>query len=450
MKHIYLIITLFSLVGFSQPNDALLLQEIEDGFTDPLSTIKVNDNIFLTVERSGQLFVTENGQRRDVPIVDIIPAPTTSGEMGFLNGDHISINGVDFFWGYWTVDANPRFGTIGYWILDIPNNTSTYQAPIFDEFFATSIIHQGGFFDAYYDADQDDYFVYCGFGDANNRWNAQRDSRNNGKVIRINAFTGQGHPGNLLFNSNSPFAPESIQYAKGLRNNYRGFVWNGILWLGDVGQSNAEELSRIDAPGYNLGWPLMEADLLFWDAPIPDNPDTGLPYSFDNELDAFLVYTHDFDGFRTETQDFDIDFNGVSIVPHGIVNGWGYSGNSITLTDFFRNELILVDLNGSNNQVVNVRSFGDSSDFNFVSHGFVDNNELYLTNISGKIVKVSYDETLSTNQYNIDPNLLREIHFNISSLPIVEEVRPVSKVPYLVKQEYTTSEQWKKVIYTNR
>ena len=92
----------------------------------------------------------------------------------------------------------------------------------------------------------------------------------NGKVMRIDAITGDGIPGNPFYDASAPRSPRSRVWAYGLRNPYRFTIRPGtgshlredanpgVIYLGDVGWSTWEDLHIIKTGGENLGWPLYE------------------------------------------------------------------------------------------------------------------------------------------------------------------------------------------------
>ena len=113
-----------------------------------------------------------------------------------------------------------------------------------------------------------------------------------GKILRIDPDTGDGIASNPFFDATAPRAPRSRVFALGLRNPYRCTLWPetgshdpadanpGVISTGDVGWTTWEEMSIIDGPGKNLGWPLFEgidhqssyavANVANQDVPNPD------------------------------------------------------------------------------------------------------------------------------------------------------------------------------------
>ncbi len=99
---------------------------------------------------------------------------------------------------------------------------------------------------------------------------AQMVNSLSGKVLRLDPETGAGIASNPFYRPADPFAPQSRVWALGFRNPFRmtlkagtgsadpAAADPGTLYIGDVGFSSWEEVSVVDRPGLNLGWPLFE------------------------------------------------------------------------------------------------------------------------------------------------------------------------------------------------
>ena len=83
-----------------------------------------------------------------------------------------------------------------------------------------------------------------------------------GKIIRINRFTGEGIPGNPFYDAKNPHSARSRVWAYGLRNPFRFGVnpVTGIPYIGNVGWATYESIYRA-LPGENFGWPCVEGVL---------------------------------------------------------------------------------------------------------------------------------------------------------------------------------------------
>jgi len=92
----------------------------------------------------------------------------------------------------------------------------------------------------------------------------------NGKILRLDPETGDGIPSNPFYDAAYPRSPRSRVWALGLRNPCRmnlrpgtgsinrGDANPGVLYIGDVGWRDWEELNICTGPGQNFGWPIFE------------------------------------------------------------------------------------------------------------------------------------------------------------------------------------------------
>jgi glucose/arabinose dehydrogenase len=85
-----------------------------------------------------------------------------------------------------------------------------------------------------------------------------------GDVLRVDPATGNGVPGNPMFNPQSPSSNASRIISYGLRNPFRFTFRPGTseVWIGDVGWNTWEEVNRMTTPtpstAVNFGWPCYE------------------------------------------------------------------------------------------------------------------------------------------------------------------------------------------------
>ncbi|NOT34809.1 MAG: PKD domain-containing protein [Candidatus Eisenbacteria bacterium] len=91
-----------------------------------------------------------------------------------------------------------------------------------------------------------------------------------GKILRIDPATGFGVPSNPFYEAGSPSSIKSRIWGYGHRNPFRFTIRPGtgvtdasagnpgVLFIGDVGSSEIEELDISTGPGRNFGWPCYE------------------------------------------------------------------------------------------------------------------------------------------------------------------------------------------------
>ncbi len=92
----------------------------------------------------------------------------------------------------------------------------------------------------------------------------------NGKILRLDPATGNGVSSNPYYDAGQPRSAKSRVWAMGFRNPFR-FIRKpgsgstnpaigdlGEIFVGDVGWNKWEELTIINEPGVNAGWPIYE------------------------------------------------------------------------------------------------------------------------------------------------------------------------------------------------
>jgi hypothetical protein len=263
-------------------------------------TTLLSSPVFLTAPAGdvGRLFVVEqrglirilnslDGTPRATPFLDIQGLVLSGGEQGLLGmafDPNYATNGR--FYVYYTnrsgdqviarygVSANP----------DIANATA--QRILKTILHPTNENHNGGML-----AFGPDQCLYAGTGDGGGIGdpgnNAQNPNVLLGKILRLDPETGNACGiDNPFFNGGG--APEV--WSVGLRNPWR-FSFDrstGVLYIGDVGQNQREEVDAVVGPnagrGINFGWNTMEGFVCF-------NPPSGCNTS--GLTLPVLDYTHD-------------------------------------------------------------------------------------------------------------------------------------------------------------
>lgn len=105
---------------------------------------------------------------------------------------------------------------------------------------------------------------------------SQLNSSYSGKILRIDPLTGDGLSSNPFYNEENPRSAQSRVWALGLRNPFRMVIKPGtgahypaegdpgIIYVGDVGGAQGEEINIVTEGGQNFGWPIYEGYTNNW------------------------------------------------------------------------------------------------------------------------------------------------------------------------------------------
>jgi glucose/arabinose dehydrogenase len=264
-------------------------------------TAVLSSPVFLTAPTGdvGRLFIVEqgglirilnslDGTPRATPFLDVAGLIVTGGEQGLL-GMAFDPNyaGNGRFYIYYTNTAGDiviaRYGVSSN--SDIANAGA--QAILKTIAHPTNQNHNGGML-----AFGPDGCLYAGIGDGGGRGdpngNAQNTNSLLGKILRLDPETGSACGTDNPFANGTGGAPEVWSF--GLRNPWR-FSFDrstGVLYIGDVGQDQREEVDAVVGPnagqGVNFGWNIMEGFACF-------NPPSGCNSS--GLTPPILDYSHD-------------------------------------------------------------------------------------------------------------------------------------------------------------
>jgi glucose/arabinose dehydrogenase len=264
-------------------------------------TAVLSSPVFLTAPTGdvGRLFIVEqgglirilnslDGTPRATAFLDVAGLIVTGGEQGLL-GMAFDPNyaGNGRFYIYYTNTAGDiviaRYG--GSSNPDIANAGA--QAILKTIAHPTNQNHNGGML-----AFGPDGCLYAGIGDGGGRGdpngNAQNTNSLLGKILRLDPETGSACGTDNPFANGTGGAPEVWSF--GLRNPWR-FSFDrstGVLYIGDVGQDQREEVDAVVGPnagqGVNFGWNIMEGFACF-------NPPSGCNSS--GLTPPILDYSHD-------------------------------------------------------------------------------------------------------------------------------------------------------------
>lgn len=247
------------------------LETIAQGLDAPLVVTNAGDGTgrLFVAEQGGRIVELRDGRAREAPFLDLSELTEASGEQGLL--------GLAF---------HPAYEDNGRLFVNYTNNSgdtviAEYRAPAphradpesartlltFDQPFAN---HNGGGL-----AFGPDGYLYIATGDGGSagdpQGNGQALDTLLGKLLRIDVDSA-GAEGGYAVPADNPFInrrdarPEIWAY--GLRNPWR-FSFDrstGRVWIGDVGQSDLEEINRASlrgGGGANFGWNIMEGTSCF-------------------------------------------------------------------------------------------------------------------------------------------------------------------------------------------
>ncbi|MBB1497987.1 PQQ-dependent sugar dehydrogenase [Paracoccus sp. MC1862] len=242
---------------------ALETTVITDGLEHPWGMAQLPDGGWLVTERPGRLrIVSAEGALSD-PIGGL-PEISAGGQGGLLD----VLIAPDFAETrrLWISYAAPAEGgnhtAVATATLSQDNATLENVQPIFaqvpvydgDKHFGSRLLLDG----------QGNLFVTLGErSDVPIRDSAQQDDNHLGKLLRIDAMTGEPAEGNPDLG-----LPEI--WAKGLRNVQAAALdGSGQLWTIEHGPKGGDELNRIEA-GKNYGWPVITYGVSYQDEPIND------------------------------------------------------------------------------------------------------------------------------------------------------------------------------------
>ena len=256
----------------------LALDLVAAGFSSPLDLEQPDDSSgrLFVVEQGGKIKILQNGSALPIPFLDISSKVTTGGEMGLLGVAFHSnfASSRKLYVNYVRTVSGQIQSVIAEYAVSASNSN---QADVTSERILLMVNQVGNF--PNHKAGQlafgPDGLLYFGLGDGGSGGDPLGHGQSTqtllGKLMRIDV---DGTPtAGLQYRipADNPFVgggglPEI--YAYGFRNPWRfSFDPTGRLFLGDVGESQFEEVDLVQKGG-NYGWNTMEASHCF-------NPATG-------------------------------------------------------------------------------------------------------------------------------------------------------------------------------
>ncbi|AXG70915.1 soluble aldose sugar dehydrogenase YliI [Kordia sp. SMS9] len=367
----------------------VLLNPFANGFTRPVDIKHANDSRLFIVEQDGIIkILNPDGTTNATPFLDIdARVRSTGNEQGLLglafdpnytinNRFYVNYinNSGDTVIARFTTSANPN----------IADDTSeeillTISQPY--------INHNGGCM-----AFGNDGFLYIAIGDGGSAGDPQNFAQNLqsllGKILRIDVSGATGYtipPSNPFVGSNAGL--DEI-WSYGLRNPWKMSFDsdNGELWIGDVGQSNREEINNVPIvnAGYNFGWKCYEGNAIFDTSGCPPIATIAFPVS---------EYNYGGTPFRCAITGGYV-YRG-SMYPN--IQGW------YIFADYCSNEVGTLEPsimgNGWN---MNMNHIGFNA--NLSTFGEDMNKEMYAAGLSDGVIYQVYDPTLSIAENSLETN----------------------------------------------
>lgn len=263
-SRLYKILTIAILIllpcrSFAQGADIILSQVVHGLLSPVFMTAPKNDSRIFIVQQVGLITVIDDDKFYD--ILDIRNQTEFWNEAGLLGmALHPGFleNGI-FYVSY--IDKSINSIIEEYRIRPNALEADRSSARIIYSLSQPAKNHNGGMI-----AFGPDGFLYAGFGDGGGAFDVFENGQNFdtalGSIIRIEVGPGAPEPYGIPNSNPNPqgIAPEVWTY--GLRNPWRFSIDGNLIYIGDVGQDNHEEINilNIKSSGENLGWPIAEGN----------------------------------------------------------------------------------------------------------------------------------------------------------------------------------------------
>lgn len=256
-------------ISYSSSTLALAVREVATLSGAVFLTAPSGDTRQFIVERSGRIYVMQDGALLGTPFLDIRNRVSTTGEGGLLSmAFHPNYASNGWFFIYYTDAANN--------IVVERHSVSSKNRNLAEASAVLEIIriphpglsnHYGGLVSF-----GPDGYLYLATGDGGGTGdpsgNAQNPNSLLGKMLRLDVADARGAQAYMIPASN-PFVGQSGKraeiWALGLRNPWRYAFDGERLYIADVGQAMREEVDIVAASqaGLNYGWNTMEGTLCY-------------------------------------------------------------------------------------------------------------------------------------------------------------------------------------------
>ena len=264
------------------PRPALGLTEVASGLVQPVYAVAPpGDSRIFVVEKRGRIRVVEGGEVLEQDYLDISDRVENRGEMGLLSmAFHPDFPADDRVFVYYSTETESG---------DLQSQVSSFRVSADPDRLAseeTSVLtvpqpatnHNGGHL--LFDPDGHLIIALGDGGGANDpSGNAQNAQTLLGALLRIDIDSAKPY----AVPADNPFVggPGRDEiWAVGVRNPWRIWFDEGLLYVADVGQGAREEVTVVpaDRPLVNYGWPRFEGSLCNPDDQDPSCQSAGMEF----------------------------------------------------------------------------------------------------------------------------------------------------------------------------
>ena len=386
MKKLLLLSILFFTSYFASAQE-VTLELFQSGFAAPLDIQNAQDERLFVAELGGRIKILyPDGTINQLPFLNIsglISNGNEQGLLGFAFHPDYANNGY-FFVNYTNINGDTQISRFSVSAGDPDLADPNSELPIigYAQPFPT---HNGGSI-----AFGPDGYLYITSGDGGSGGDPDNRAQNTlvplGKILRLDVDNPNGGK-NYGIPPDNPFVgnPNGMDeiWAYGLRNPWRisfDFTENHI-WIGDVGQSDVEEVNRqlANSAGLNYGWRCYEGSVPFNTSNCPPIGDLTFP---------IVEYSSSAGSGNCS-----------------VTGGYVYRGSVYTdiaglyfFADYCSGLIWTLDENG------NLIEHGNFAG-NWVSFGQDVNQELYALSVGGDIYKIKGGVTAGTENFSFKNSL---------------------------------------------
>ncbi len=222
------------------PLEALAYEHIADLPFPVELTARPGESLSYVITKDGRVWAVENEVAGETPVLDIRESVRNSGEQGLLS---IALHPEDHGLLYLHYSATDGDTVVSEFRFVSPTKVDADSERVLLRLNQPAANHNGGMIQFV-----EDGTLLVGLGDGGGSGDRFRNGQNRDTLLGgLVTLEVQGDPNPTL-------------YSYGLRNPWRFWIDEGLIYIADVGQNAFEEVSVTEmAPNFNYGWPTTEA-----------------------------------------------------------------------------------------------------------------------------------------------------------------------------------------------